>query len=195
MSTILLSPAKADMWHGAALKALYLEGECYAFAIAVHRGTGWPMVGLIKDGIARHALIRQPDGRLFDARGVVTDEELGEPFSMSAPYEFRNITEQYLYAIRPVTEISIRHARLLAEELWPDVPWDVSEQMKVRAFTDALENLCRQHGFWIRASIPGSPPLLERAHGDEGGYTIQCYIDGVTYVLNRYLENDYPIMD
>lgn len=189
MTTVLLKP-EDDASHKEALRALYLEGECYAFAIAVHRGTGFSIVGLMEDGIIRHALIRKPNDMLFDVRGIIAEEEIGYPFFMNPPYTLRNITEYDLHAVRRIANMSIIYARLLAEELWPDLPWNVNGQENgLILFMDALEDLCRKHGFWIRACVPGSPPLIEKAHGDEGGYTLHRMLNGTTtYTFDRYLQ-------
>jgi hypothetical protein len=47
-----------------------LDGQCYEFAFAVSRGTGYPMIGLIVDDVIRHVAVALPDGRYLDARGI-----------------------------------------------------------------------------------------------------------------------------
>ena len=101
------------------------------------------------------------------------------------PYELRSISESDLDEDASMGNHNVRYARLFAEKLWPDFPWKTREQEKIRAFGDALEALCREHGYWIRPVLPGCPPIVEEAHGDEGGYTLRPTSDNLSYTLTR----------
>ena len=56
---------------------VYLDGECYAFAVALQQNLGWPIMGLMHGGTIRHALLQRPDGGLFDARGPIKSKDAG----------------------------------------------------------------------------------------------------------------------
>ncbi len=167
-------------------RSTYLDGECYAFAIALHRGLNWPIVGLMKGDVVWHAGVRSPDDRVHDIRGFLTEDEFGGHF-LSPPFTFHNVSESDLLAIRPVHDYTIKHARRLAEVLWPDLPWIESTASKITAFTDELEALCRKHGLWIRGAVPANPPRLFIGGGDEGGYEVRPTIDGIAYTIDQYL--------
>lgn len=188
MPTILKELQKRDAEHLHAMaEGIFLDGECYAFAIALHRNTGWPIVGLIRVDVIRHAGVRCPDGRLHDVRGPVFEEEFGLPFSVPAPYELREITEHDLYAAREIKTMAIDLASRIAQALWPDLPWKIdSSQKKALAFLHDLEEISRRHGIWIRSAVPGCPPRLSHQEGSEGGYVLVPTIDALTYTIDRY---------
>lgn len=166
--------------------SIFLDGECYAFAMALSQGLGWPMVGLMQDEIVLHACVRSPDGRLHDVRGFVSEKEFAKPFR-KPPYELREITESDLRAIRPVHVRAIAYTRRMAETIWPDLPWINSSAAKAIAFADELETLCRKHGFWITGGVPANPPRLFVTGDDEGGYELRPTLDGLAFTINRYL--------
>lgn len=169
----------------------FLHGGCYVFALALHQGLGWPMVGLIRNERGhdriRHAAVRNPDGRLFDIRGYITEEEIGTPFSYEPPYDLREITIADLEANAHTQSYSIKRARNIAEILWPELPWREKRISKVTAFADELEALCRKHKFWIRAPVPAQAPILTQEEGDESGYVLRPTFDGLSYTINRRL--------
>jgi hypothetical protein len=165
---------------------VFLEGECYAFAIALNRGLGWPMVGLMKENVIWHAGVRVPDGRIRDARGILTEYKFGIHF-MPQPFNIREITTDELYATRPVEESFIKDARQFAEVLWPDLPWVESHTTKLKEFADELEALSRKHGLWICGGVPGNPPRLFTEKGGEGGYVVGLTMDGQARTVDRYL--------
>ncbi len=188
MSTILESLTLEDREpaHGICL-GTYLEGECYAFAIALHRAFGWSMVGLMQGKVIRHALVRQPDGIYRDARGEVEQAEIGEPFGVREPYVFRVVSESDLKSVRPVYEHVIATATTLGEIVWPDLPWNGMAKKAV-AFADELEALSRKHGIWIRAAVPAARPVLSEQFGEEAGYTVSPSVNGGGFFLERRLE-------
>lgn len=188
MPTIVkeLQKRDAEYLHATA-EGIFLDGECYAFAIALHHNTGWPIVGLMQGDVIRHAGVRCPDGRLYDVRGPVLEEEFGLPFFVSPPYELRQITEADLYSTREIKQMAIDLASRMAQSLWPDLPWKVdSSQKRVLAFLNDLEEISRRHGIWIRSAVPGSPPLLSHQEGSEGGYVLSPTINALTYTIDRY---------
>ncbi|MCF7816032.1 MAG: hypothetical protein K9M10_01175 [Candidatus Pacebacteria bacterium] len=166
----------------------FLDGDCYAFALAVSEGTKWPMVGLFEGSVARHACIKTPDGMFFDARGFVTNEDIGAPFGLSTPHNMKLVFPNDLIREGETKERvtwAIARARTFAETLWPNLPWDTSHVDKVRGFIDELEILCLRHGFYISAQIPGMPPMVVPIDGNEDGYTATQLIDGRQYSLMR----------
>ena len=78
-------------------------------------------------------------------------------------------------------------ARKMAEKIWPELPWIVSEAKRVSAFCDELEALCSKHGLWIRAPYPSSKPVLAIGEGDEAGYSVYPTDDGLSYTIDRRL--------
>jgi len=170
----------------------YLEGACYYFALALHEGTGWPLVGItLKDGTVRHAAVQPPgETHLFDARGFVAREEFGVPFGFGQglTYELRSVSLEEL-SHESVSADARRHAiekaRKLAEVLWPDLPWKDSQQARVVAFLDAIETVCREHGMWIRAPYPRAWPQISMADGDEAGYNLRRTDDGIGLAFER----------
>ena len=171
----------------------FLHGGCYIFARALHRGLGWPLVGLFvkKEGLKDHidhAGVRSPDGRIFDARGFVSDEEFGMLFT-SPPFDIREVKEDDLreQQLAVVIEYKIQCARDVAEILWPELPWKETRLSKIVTFADELEALCRKHKLWIRAPFPAQVPILAKGEDDEGGYELHPTIDGHGYLINCYL--------
>ena len=110
---------------GNMITSTYLDGECYAFAVALNEGLGWQMLGLIGrlhgEDCIRHVVLQMPGGRFFDARGVMDETTLGAPFGLSPPYQFiGGVTRAMLEEVRPVQDRSIAMARRLAEAYWPE---------------------------------------------------------------------------
>lgn len=167
----------------------YLDGECYAFATALHEGLGWQLVGLINGDEIRHAAVRSPEGVLYDVRGAVSEEEFGRPFSYTPPYQLREVDVKELYRSGESDEVrrlSVATARKLAETVWPELPWKDSAAKRSIAFCDELEALCRKHNLWIRAPYPGAKPILTTGGDDEGGYEICPTFDGAAFTIDRY---------
>jgi len=174
-------------------QSVYLDGECYAFAIALKRGLGWPLAGLMEGDTIRHAMAYGISHKLYDVRGgfAQDDPKLGQPFSLRPPYQLRQIKEEQLRQVRPVHERTIRHARKLAEIIWPNWPWRSASSAHARmtAFLDDLESISRRHGVWVRAAIPNPAmwPHLSEHEGDESGYTLYPTEDGQGYIFDRRL--------
>lgn len=166
----------------------FLDGDCYAFALAISEGTNWPIIGLFEDSIVRHACIKTPDGMFFDARGFVTNEDIGTPFGLATPHDIKLVFPNDLIRDgEPKERVlwAIARARTYAETLWPNLPWKTRHADKVRDFINELEVLCLKHGFYIRAQIPGAPPVVVPIDGGEDGYTATQLVDGRQYLLMR----------
>lgn len=169
-------------------EGVFLDGECYAFAIMLHRELGWPMIGLMDDNVIRHVVTQTPAGTWFDARGPVKETELGQPFGLSRPYNLRAVEEKDLRVIRPVHEASIARARDITERLGPDLPWKNASMERAKAFAREFEDLCKKHGIWLRSSVPDQPPLLVIAQGDETGFALTLYVNGAICSIDRTLD-------
>lgn len=162
----------------------FLHGECYAFAIALHRKLGWDIVGLMKDGIPEHVVLKTFMGQFFDARGPVTEPELFSEYPRTA-HTLQTVSEELLYKVRgDVAEEAIAHAIVFAEAAWPSLPWGATRAHRMHVFLDALEQLSKQHGIWIYGTTVTSRPLLEIA-ADAEGYTLHPLFDGKTFALER----------
>ena len=101
---------------------VYLDGECYAFAVALQQNLEWPIMGLMHGGTIRHALLQRPDGGLFDARGPIKSKDAGKPFEVPPPYDLKPVEEIGLRQTRLIQELRIRRALDLAQRGWPDLP-------------------------------------------------------------------------
>lgn len=173
---------------------LPIDGPCYEIAIALHRGLGWPLVGLLDKSSAnqkwRHAAVRTPEGDLWDARGLITEKEFGKPFpEIELPYVIMDTSEDDLRSIRPVHEAAIEMIAKVAEALWPELPWINGQQKRYKEFADELEALSRKYGLWIGGPVPGCPPAI--FPGDDGlekGYLLQQTVGGIGFRIDRYFE-------
>ena len=186
MSINVIDPLKGREYLRRCMCNNYLEGECYELAIAIHRGTNLPLFGLRnKDGVIWHAVVKVREGYYIDARGVVAEGKLHVPFGNRSSFSLEPIHEKSLTDTRPVPEILISSAQRKAEVAWPELPWVTSNTARAVAFAEALEHLCREHGFWIRSPYPTAAPRLEPGDGDEAGYTISITADGVGLMIDR----------
>jgi hypothetical protein len=170
------------------IEGIYLEGNCYEFALGVHQDTGFPLAGLVNNGTVWHAGVRHSDGRFFDARGFVEESDIEVPFRKQGPFEIREITIQEMQASRQISEEGALHASQMVQVVYPDFPWnECSLISKTRAFLDELEELCRLHGFMIRAPYVTTQPIVELAHGDEKGFSMSPVMSGGGYLFDRIL--------
>lgn len=163
-----------------------LDGPCYELAIALHRNTGWPMVGLILDGIIRHAGIRRPDGSIHDARGQVNEQVFSAPFLETAvEHIIRPVTESELLAVREISLSLIRHFSCTAPIIWPDLPYPEDHPMrKAIAFADELRELSLRHGICLRTSVPTERIYFAPLKGDEQ-YVLAPTDDGFNWTMRR----------
>jgi hypothetical protein len=165
--------------------SIYIDGECYAFALALNRGLNWPLIGLISENTVRHAGVRAPNGQILDVRGFQDEERFAWHYTLP-PYVIEFIDEAQLRAIRPIDETIIRRARNLAETLFPDLPWLTSTAERLRAFAKELEILSRKHGVWIYGNTPSTHPLLS-LDDDNVHYELSQFTIG-KFTLNRTCE-------
>lgn len=171
-------------------ESIYLDGECYAFAIALHRGLGWQMRALRTDTI-RHVLLRDArDGSFWDVRGRVKLKDIGTPFGIQEFGLLDPVGESDLFAIRRVDDLSISRAAWMAQALWPHLPWKDGVMQKYAAFLRELELLSQKHGVYLYASLPTAWPVLTEAAGGEVGYAFKPSVTGPSYFINRQLENE-----
>jgi hypothetical protein len=133
-----------------------------------------------------HAGVRSPDGRIFDIRGFVSEEEFASEYT-SPPYDIREVTSDGLSAFETTQRYAIERARRIAETLWPELPWKDTFASRVVTFADEFEALCRKHKLWIRGPFPTQLPMLSVSEDDEGGYKLRPTVDGFTYTIDRYL--------
>ena len=185
----ILEGEKRESLHRFA-KGAYLDGLCYEMAIALHRTSGWKMVALNYGHPERHAAVRDPGGQLFDVRGrAASEEEFGKPFGAAPPLDLREVTEEELRLVRPISEVQIRRAMFFVELLWPELAQNEKSTRLFRhvQFVNELEALSRRHGIWIRSPVPAVPtwPVLAEADGSETGYELQPSEDGNAYFVNR----------
>jgi hypothetical protein len=175
------------------IEATYLDGQCYEFAVALHRGLNWDLVGLLQtvndEVVVRHAAVRHPDGGFFDGRGKVSKREFVRPFGPGEIITFR-LESELKHRTRSITERNITLAGNLAMSRWPELPWNKDTYFKkVMGFVDDLEQLCRHHGFWICGQYPTSWPMIVRGHDDEAGYALATVGNG-SYTMNRVLNGE-----
>lgn len=169
------------------MESNFLDGECYAFAIALHQGLGYPLVGLMEDDVIRHAGVQCPNGMIWDIRGEISEVDFGSHF-LSEPFIIQKISTEDLYRTRPIDQIWIKRARSLAEAVWPELPWVQSLAQDMKAFADDLEQISRKHGIWIRSCVPASPPHLSYGDTEEVGYKLSPTVDGIGFTIDRSYE-------
>lgn len=154
---------------------MFLQGQCYIFATALHRGLGWPIIGLMQGTVVQHALVKNPeDQTLHDVRGLVSGEEIGRPFNISPPYDLQPLEESDLFKQARGSPSRLSETTSMAEELFPDLPWKNSLKERALKFAEELEALSHKHGLWIRELVPAAPPLLvQRGKGEVKGYLLR----------------------
>lgn len=169
----------------------FLHGECYGFAIALHRALGWKMVGMVQeDKKIVHVALKQPEGKLyFDARGSFDEECIGELYSITTSWTLQEVTEEKLKeTCAPSTnENVIAEALHTAFLLWPDLPWLSEENLPVYPvlqFLKELTELSRKYDLWITPRTPTTlPSLREGNEGDE--YRLHPHTHTNAYMLDR----------
>jgi hypothetical protein len=178
---------------------VYLDGECYAFAIALHRGLGFPMVGLVQDdGVVRHAAAYSSlNHKIYDVRGAheQDSEEFGRLFGFAPPYNLEQVTEERLLKQRLVHERSIEKAAEFAEMLWPELPWQNSFADRVKAWAEDIEKISRKHGVFFRSPLPTMRPIVSRMLGDEAGFVIEYGPQPGMFMIDRMLKGYEPDRD
>ncbi|MBP9827837.1 hypothetical protein KBC55_01655 [Patescibacteria group bacterium] len=166
-----------------------LDGQCYEFAAALQRLTGWSLWALrTHEHHMRHVLVRDSEGTLWDARGPLRDaREIGWPFGVREPYDLREITFEEMTQVRLVEEHAIEACALVIEVLWPNLVRCDSRLRRQEAFVRDLEELSRKHNIWIRAPAEAQHvwPALAEGIGGETGYTMAPTLDANAYYINR----------
>lgn len=171
--------------------ARYLHGECFAFALALHYGLGWDLVGIMRGDTIIHAVALSSTGRYFDVRGVVPQHELGEPFGLPGQCSLKSLQPGDL--VRPDElperrERAILQAMTIAEQIWPDLPWKNSHAARVKNFLDEIERVSRKYGLWIRPQYPGVLPVIDEIPNDEcWGYDAFPIASSRSFMFNRTL--------
>ncbi len=188
--TRLNSPSSAvkQIAHSIVLNAFSGNDRCYAFAVALHRGLGWPLIALeFENSGGWQVGVKAPDETFWDARGQGAKTDMGGPFSLRSSYRPRIIEESVLSAVRPLEEHAIAEARQLAEVIWPELPWkNGTHSSKILAFMDELEELSRKHGVWIRPSFPGAQPFVVPGSGNEQGYEV-AYTNNAQFLMLKQI--------
>jgi len=189
----IIHTLEEDGEHGERLHGMsrghFLDGECYAFATALHQGLGWKMLGLRQGDTIRHVVVTNTRGKYFDARGFISEEELGTPFGLVPPHDLYEVTENDLGRdgeTIEARECSVRIARQIAEALWPKLPWKESFASRASAFADDLETLSRKHRIWIMPPVPASPPVLAESFDREGGYELRPTEGAFSFTIDRW---------
>lgn len=173
-----------------AVAGMYLFGNCYPFAAALHRDLGWPLFGLRSvnpTGVRiSHAFVQKPDGPFWDVRGPVDKALVGELYDIS-PDNIGPVTLEELQKSGPFRKDAVDRASRIAQALWPDLPWHADIfRSRTRSFLGELETLCRKHHLWMRAAIPAQKIHLYEMDGDEIGFTASLADNG-EYVFDRQL--------
>jgi len=165
-------------------------GQCYCFAIALHRNLGWPIVGILKGENIIHAGVKSPEGKIWDGRGEVLEKEFFEPFKLLKKYPIINVKEERLIYTGKVSEELVELYKEKAQAVWPDLPWkNQTYQQKVVAFTEELEALSRKYKLWITGPYPAKKSVILEGFDDEVGYEIELTGgDGTTHTIDRKLK-------
>lgn len=169
----------------------YLHGKCYVWAAATQRLTGWPMVALRTEAHdCFHVGVRDPHGRLFDARGFVfPPEEFGEPFEANPPLDLHEVSLEELRAIRPVPDVDIERVMQRIAVIWPEIVKTPSlQQTRIEAFMNALDALSKEHGVYIRAPYPSARvplAIYDATEYQPMGYDVEPTLDGAGFSIDR----------
>ncbi len=79
--------------------AQYMEGGCYALAIAHHRLLRWPPIVMGSATAFEHALVVHPTGQLVDICGAHDADELAHAWGGT---EYTRLTEDALWSALPL---------------------------------------------------------------------------------------------
>lgn len=168
-----------------------LDGQCYEFALALRRLTGWSLWALSSHEHAiRHLLVKDEEGVLWDVRGPLRDlQEIGQPFGVDQPYDLYEVTVDDIRRVRRIDADAIETCMRVIEVLWPNVARTESRMRRQEAFLRELEELSRAHGIWVRAPTEAQHmwPILTEAFGEEVGYTMAPSLDANAYMFHRRL--------
>lgn len=179
------------------LKGIYLEGQCYEMAIALHRGLNWPLIGFVQDmygqSVIRHAAVRHPENGFFDGRGWVSEQNFFAPFGEKGSIITFELETELKHRTRPIQESGIKMAGKLAMSRWPELPWVADTYFqKIGAFLNDIERVCRRHGFWFSSPTAAGWPMIVTGENDEVGYALATTGNGA-YTANRLLKVEQDI--
>lgn len=80
----------------------FTMGQCHAFAIALNRATGWPI--LLFDGWGGHVVVQHPSGRVVDIEGFKEPEDVanfyGDTVEEHTEDSLREALDGSWYALR-----------------------------------------------------------------------------------------------
>jgi hypothetical protein len=181
--------ATKELWELA--KSRFLNGECDAFAIALHRGLGWHLYALrTRDNPYRHVFVRSTPGECYDVRGSVPLTQISQGIGLEQNYSVVATTERDLIEVAKTQEGSIATALQMAQAMWPDLQWLPNTTLrKTEMFVVELEALLRKHGLGM--CLPNMGVNLETLEdpGDThyyftpircgGKFSLRRKIDGV----------------
>lgn len=168
------------------LLAASINGNCYEFAVMMHRNLGWPLVGLIENFQIIHVGVKSPDGKYWDGRGGLSQTDFIKPFKKDC-LEFEYIEESDLISHKisdRVVGIFLEKAQLL----WPELPWKKPTDLEIiEFFAKDLEELSRKYRLWIGSPTSSGPSVIFKGIGDETGYELTLSEDGNAFFINRKL--------
>ena len=164
-------------------------GQCYPFAIAMHRELGWPIVGIKRGEDIVHVGVRSPEWDIWDGRGKVSETEFVSPFAHGEVSLTEDIEEDDLFSRQDISDYMIESFTMKIQSLWPYLPWlQKTCEKKTIEFARRLEKLSRKYKIWILAPFAAALPVLSEGMDDEAGYELKLMPDGVTFTINRVLE-------
>lgn len=113
----------------AAIEA-FTRGACAGLAIALHDATGWPIIEVGHcDGLPLHFMVRYPDGRLLDVRGLHSGSDVRDEWEYDA--------DNGIVALTETTRDAVMDCYLI--DCGEIVPMDL-----VRTFVPAVVALARE---------------------------------------------------
>lgn len=171
---------------------MYLHGKCYEFAVALHEGLSLPLFGIDVDGKIIHAGVMPQDNLYRDVRGDLDLAGFLQGFDVSAGFIIRPTTIKELRCMyeevnkQKFAQKLIDRARSHAELMWPMWLWKDSQTKRMEHFTNDLEELCRNHGIWIREQFPTNLTVVYFGDEAEAGYDLrQMQAAGIQFLLTR----------
>ena len=163
-------------------------GACLELALALHEGLGWQLMQIETDGAIRQCCVQQPDGVLFDLLRPMEPENLEVRFG---PDHFvRAVAADWVKREYEVSTDAIAQAHWWAWCVRPDLPWQSDPSQQYADFAAELDQLCRKHGVYLRASLTTQPMVVAPLNGGELGFTICPTPNSVrpSFTIERRLE-------
>lgn len=151
----------------------YLEGRCCIMAVAFHRELGEQIIFLMNGDRFVHACTRVAGGRLRDARGIISLEQVHSPcFSLSPLFQMKEVSEEEVFAFTDnksskFDEQHIEWAIKRAQSAWPEWPWKNSFLKRVLAFLLELETVSKKHSVCIRGYSSKQRPVISGLDDDD----------------------------